>query len=177
VSKTIELLFAVPVLIVGLVWTIDVLIKFCGDAAGLLSCDESVTNQPKGDAMGKQAIGPNQEKWLQALESGEYRQGQNRLVEFDESGMKCCCLGVGALQFCESHRRDCDRLIFGEDEGEFSTGTAPPAVIRALALRGPCGDFDGGCNSLVGMNDKGVTFANIAAFCRANPEAVFTEPR
>ncbi len=31
--------------------------------------------------------------------------------------------------------------------------------------------------SLAEGNDAGATFAEIAAFCRAHPEAVFTEPR
>lgn len=33
-------------------------------------------------------------KWLAALKSGEYRQGQETLVQIEESGKQYCCLGV-----------------------------------------------------------------------------------
>lgn len=33
-------------------------------------------------------------KWLAALKSGEYEQGQGTLVRIEESGKRYCCLGV-----------------------------------------------------------------------------------
>ena len=113
-----------------------------------------------------------QEKWLQALESGKYKQTQGELCE----GGKYCCLGVATHVFNPDHQAL-------KDNGWFRDGivtrfrTAPPDVREALKLRDEHGDFvhtfdtfDG----LVDMNDSGeFTFKDIAEFIRKNPENVF----
>jgi hypothetical protein len=43
----------------------------------------------------KQKLGPNQLKWLKALESGKYKQGRWMLQHAVTK--ECCCLGVGCL--------------------------------------------------------------------------------
>lgn len=125
----------------------------------------------------KQAIGPNQEKWLQALESGEYRQYRGGGIGEFRHGEECnCCLGVYG-RISDQERRVCaDHSVDYGGEG----GYASDETIRGLALHNHMGqlintDF---ATSLAEANDsRGKTFAEIAAFCRANPEAVFVEPR
>lgn len=118
-----------------------------------------------------QAIGPNQERWLQALESGTYQQGMGWLLKDG----KHCCLGVACELFCESKTLVRDHYQFNG-----KCATAPESVVDAIALRDDLGNFvtaDGDGDALVSMNERPVSFAGIAAFCRANPEAVFTDPR
>lgn len=107
-----------------------------------------------------QPIGPNQEKWLRALESGRYKRGKGYL----HSDGHYCCLGVG----CKIYR-------IGHLE---CAGESPLKLVRKLALIGSMGEnknneFD----SLATFNDSGKTFAEIAAIVRADPGAYFSEPR
>lgn len=131
-----------------------------------------------------QAIGPNQEKWLQALESGTYLQTADWLTD---NGCYCC-LGVGCVIFKIPSRmvEDSDgnlRKGFGIVS---STGDAPNELLNLLALRDGAGKFAKDnrlvCRGqtfpfLTSANDAGVSFVEIAAFCRTHPESVFTEPR
>lgn len=101
--------------------------------------------------------------WTNALRSGEYTQGQERLKTINPDG-SCshCCLGV----LCEIQGvpqkkfEDCYRfadagcylptsiaLEFGSDEGVFADLGMP---------------FLGGFNSVAQANDEGVSFAEIA---------------
>lgn len=129
----------------------------------------------------KQAIGPNQEKWLQALESGEFKQGFGTLARVDDGVEYNCCLGVYGRVSCQRRTPSASSPIHFAYGGNASL--ASDETIAALAIRGRCGDIVDGDgkqtgNSLAGMNDLDrKSFAEIAAFCRANPEAVFTEPR
>lgn len=125
--------------------------------------------------MAKQELGPNQLKWIEALESGRYEQGRSCLCKSE----KYCCLGVACRTFgIEESGRDEGRLIF---EGECQW--APLSVIAGLGLRSRAGEFADGVrfkavSNLTDANDLGkATFSEIAAFCREHPEAVFTEPR
>lgn len=129
----------------------------------------------------KQAIGPNQEKWLQALESGEYEQG----VGFLLCTGKYCCLGVGCeLSGASKDGTDNSRLAHSFDD-EYRK--APQRTVDWLGLKSPWGFFGGHdhldckdgfrAGDLADANDHETTFPEIAAFCRENPSIVFTEPR
>lgn len=128
--------------------------------------------------MSKQELGPNQLRWIEALESGKYKQGRRCL---ESSDGKNCCLGVACRLFDAPVVEDDSTsfVIFGTD-ADCSSGIPPRDIVRKLALRSPGGKIiDGHAigSALVGANDSGATFTEIAAFCRAHPEAVFTEPR
>ncbi len=108
-----------------------------------------------------------QTQWLEALESGVYKQGRSNL-NYDD---KYCCLGVG----CE---------IFGIDKVRLTSGTclyddqglrAPKSLVEKLSLYGDIGDPSDGDNehSLAVLNDTGKTFKQIAATIRENPERYF----
>lgn len=113
----------------------------------------------------KRGVKDNQELWLQALESGKYKQGQRYL----KNGDKYCCLGVA----CE---------IFGAEKspvtGEFvfSNSILPPEIVETLGLYS---DIGNSCNkndlSLAGLNDEGKSFKEIARIIRENPEIYFRE--
>lgn len=130
-------------------------------------------------------LGPNQLRWIEALESGEYEQGcEGHLCK----NAAYCCLGVACDLFGavigEITKDDVPVVTF-DDDWQF----APSRITTALALKSSRGNSalpirptDGNAewrtfDDLVDANDEGVTFAEIAAFCRANPDAVFTESR
>jgi hypothetical protein len=112
----------------------------------------------------------NQEKWLQALESGEFKQGEGRLQEDDSY----CCLGVAC------------RVAGVQGDLKGASLTTYPDVIEAMGLTESYGcpiiTFVNGQKlySLTHMNDGlGKSFKEIAAHLRKYPEAYFvnTEPR
>lgn len=111
-----------------------------------------------------------QEQWLQALEGGEWEQGYGSLWQMTD-GQKCwCCLGVATAQLFPNHK------FLDDFEGESFSKIAPPGVVKMLKLRGECGRIlkpEIGACALTEMNDNGATFAEIAAFIRANPWQVF----
>lgn len=91
------------------------------------------------------------QKWLNALRSGEYKQGRGNLRVGDEY----CCLGVA----CEVLKDELN-LSVGESDGVTLYGsnqaTAPSQLEDALGLYGPCGehrDLQSGGPALTDLND------------------------
>lgn len=115
----------------------------------------------------------NQEKWLAALESGDYEQGKAGLRYKD----KFCCLGVACDLFFEGETRvSFNNTYYMESIGHDTF--LPPSVRKKLNMINQEGDFGGigefgNYTSLWEANDEGVPFNEIAAFIRANPELIF----
>lgn len=122
-----------------------------------------------------------QERWLAALESGEYRQVKHLLVE----NGAYCCLGVGCVIAGAKHVEADDEcgegfLLSGRVHGE----DLDRDIAMKLGLRGTTGQFlhedfsvSPKAEGLTCLNDKcGMTFQQIAAYIRANPENVFVTP-
>lgn len=100
------------------------------------------------------------EKWLQALESGEYEQGSSYLRTCND---EFCCLGVlAALSGVEWHQRTGEaKRVF---QYETETGAEQFAFSdRALNMRV---GILGYATDLAEMNDTGSSFAEIAAYIR-----------
>jgi hypothetical protein len=129
---------------------------------------------------------PNQEAWLQALESDEFTKTKGAL----ERKGSFCCLGVGCI-VAERHgvrvqRHSEEQLsLYGMKENPLIGGNLDhqSEVRKWLGLRTSTGDEYLGTaptgTALTAMNDKGMTFKEIAQIIRANPEAYFnadTEP-
>lgn len=109
-----------------------------------------------------------QKAWLTALESGKYAQGTGLMRS---KSNKFCCLGVaydlfgtgwvGPIHhYYETTTYDCHVLH--------------RSVYSKLHLQTDNGLTADGETSLTSMNDNGMSFAEIAAFIRANPEQVFS---
>lgn len=111
----------------------------------------------------KQDLGPNQLKWVEALESGEWKQCRALL----QNGDRYCCLGVASVLAGA-------RIKNGQE-------LASPDVVDWLNIRGRSGVIAGrdflDCISLAAVNDAGHTFRVIASFIRANPACVFRGPK
>lgn len=135
-------------------------------------------------------------KWLEALESGEYRQTKQNLCH----DRAFCCLGVATSIHDPGHyaisgngwrhedyedELDMSKDVVMSEYGE-DGATAPPDVVDALGISGSTGNFRFGSTfhiegnpyrmeSLVALNDKAEwTFPEIAAFIREKPWLVFT---
>ena len=88
-------------------------------------------------------------KWIKALESGRYKQTRASL-EFDG---RYCCLGV----LCKTMRIDPQTA-----KSELNYELLSESVLEKVGLR------EEEQSRLAGMNDKGNSFMEIAAYIRAN---------
>jgi hypothetical protein len=133
---------------------------------------------------------PNQEKWLKALESGEFNQTTGQLENLHPKPAHCC-LGVACVlaekdgakveRYTDHYGPDYDKRIIGGSLIDHED------VMNWLGLRSPAGlqfvdgvlvgksqsAIEKGYESLTYMNDHGKTFKEIAAIIRAHPERFF----
>lgn len=102
-------------------------------------------------------------KWVAALRSGEYKQGEGRL----RNGDKFCCLGV----LCNLHAQEHPEVAATQYDPERYMGKfyAPPCAVRRWAgfallddSNGPYVQFDLVQTQLPRLNDQGLDFAQIA---------------
>lgn len=124
-----------------------------------------------------------QEKWLTALENGEYPQCEGRLRK--ESGY--CCLGVAADLIDNTAWRRIPPIATREGGWSWHEELDVLKVYEELNLRGRTGLIDWELYKgekehpfriyadLAELNDQGHSFAEIAAFIRENPTLVFTK--
>jgi hypothetical protein len=102
------------------------------------------------------------EKWICALESGEYKQCQGRLMKhlnaFD--GFGYCCLGVLTDLYIKEKGLDWDKNRYGDFSFEDRDAFLPESVIRISGLSEEEEDV------LAQMNDEGASFKVIAQFIR-----------
>lgn len=123
---------------------------------------------------------PNQEKWLKALESGEFKQTTKVLENTGVAGhLGFCCLGVACVVAeregvpVERHMSLSEKVLKGVDL------TAQPLVRQWLGLNTHNGFpttlriLDANKLCLVNLNDNGKSFKEIAQIVRANPEHYF----
>ena len=114
----------------------------------------------------------NAKLWVEALESGEFKQVRGKLAD----DISYCCLGVS----CEVYQREVGGLkITRTHEGlrvyDGAVGALPGIVRDWLGLRSIAGSFARGLRSLSGDNDRGVDFPGIAATVRSEPAGLFAE--
>lgn len=125
-----------------------------------------------------------QEKWLQALESGEYRQGKYNLAIRAKESVEYCCLGVA----CEIANKYPDfpkvEPSISETRIKFAgePHLLPGRLLMPLGLRSTAGQFiktavyqGNQYVSLTDMNDRGLTHKEIAVYIRKNPDNVFRQ--
>lgn len=113
-----------------------------------------------------------QEKWLTALESGHYKQGKGSLRKNDAY----CCLGV-ACEVCGIVPTKIDTHYYSYDLEQLEL---PQKAKNLLNIRHTEGCFTKAIvvngrtwKRLTNMNDNNMSFKDIAATIRANPEKVF----
>ena len=131
-------------------------------------------------------------KWVKALRSGKYKQGEAYLCQITSKGKKHCCLGVLTEMYQAEqkakkkkalptkvgkiyHDASFDVVKYGG--GEYAAEGLPVAVRRWAGIEGRLGElFDVGLDgvgvyeSLSRMNDEGHSFKKIANFIEKNYE-------
>ena len=124
-------------------------------------------------------LGPLQEEWLQALESGKYEQGIGRLhtTSTVQGQDAFCCLGVACDLIKEkfpelvSINRFSDGLVSYNEE----TSVLPVKVMVQMNFINQNPDIEWE-HSLASMNDSGKSFCTIAHAIRKKPELIFEGP-
>lgn len=124
-------------------------------------------------------LNPNVEKWLEALESGEYEQGRTYLHTKENGVEEYCCLGVA----CEVAQANGIELKVEVENGAFyydgSSAFLPHVVQEWVRLAfsdgSPNDDYYSTLSSLTSMNDKGVPFREIAQYIRENYHKLATD--
>ena len=121
-------------------------------------------------------------KWVKALRSGKYKQGQVYLKQFHDNGKtEHCCLGVLCELYndemkknhkkmlstkirCKNSGTDC--VTFNNKEGEL-----PKIVMKWSGVKDSIGRYStDDTGSLADMNDTGKTFKTISNFIEKNVE-------
>lgn len=103
------------------------------------------------------------ELWIEALTSGEYKQGRRLLHNIDN---EFCCLGV----LCDLHSKETGEkwmqpALFHDHTGHRYNGYSgilPDVVMEWAGLDSDIGEYEAGCGALTTDNDNGLTFAEIA---------------
>ena len=120
-------------------------------------------------------LGPFQQKWVDALRSGKYKQGKNALrTENDEF----CCLGVledvmgtpcvkGGIGLVQTIRGN--KYAYHHSKTDFSIGVLTRKTYEDLKIT------NRGQTKLIDMNDSGASFDEIADFIENNYDFMFVE--
>ena len=131
-------------------------------------------------------LGKNQEKWLEALESGRYNQTTGRLARRSNDGsVRYCCLGVACdiSGIAKWQRSDDGTLKYAQQHEEL-----PSSVMKRLGIKDQAGcllsedgdirsDKKTGFGCLTAMNDGRWSFKRIAKFIRENTDLIFSKSK
>lgn len=134
-------------------------------------------------------IGPLQEFWLQQLEKHPNKQMHEFLGKGNARSYKACCLGEGAICTYRFKKKKFNHLF--DVDGYLNLGenyayyTLPSEFVNQLGLYDMQGEIRrtkhnkkaSRYTSLADMNDRGVTWPEIAKFIRENPSLVFKESK
>lgn len=131
--------------------------------------------------MPKVPLTPVQQAWVDALRSGNYKQGQAVLRDADG---RSCCLGVACEMAVDAgvlsdehvktkYSEDAEKTVVFYDRAELYP---PSTVVKWLGLRNDRGGWDESArnnHTLAGANDDGKTFAEIADLIEEHADTLF----
>lgn len=121
-------------------------------------------------------LNENAKLWIEALRSGEYEQGRDKL----QSEKGYCCLGVAASVYEKSTGNTLVKCPEGRLPGEWLDESYLP-VKQWLGLRHSDGGFTPPQNpiksvdTLAELNDSGVSFLQLADLIESEPEELFLD--
>lgn len=112
----------------------------------------------------------NQKKWISALRSGEYQQGKHKLQTDSNS---FCCLGVA----CKVYEKETGVKLPTDSNGNIKGGClySYKQVMRWVGLRTDTGKPKNGSLPLTKLNDRGISFRDIADILEISPEEYFAQ--
>ena len=121
-------------------------------------------------------------KWVKALRSGKYKQGQMYLKQFYDNGKtEHCCLGVLCELYNDEMKKNHKKMLStkirnknsGTDCVTFNNkeGELPKIVMKWSGVKDSIGRYStDDTGSLADMNDTGKTFKTISNFIEKNVE-------
>lgn len=113
-------------------------------------------------------LGPNQLKWIEALESGEYEQGQTCALRVQN---RYCCLGVAEELFNTIYRVRVDNVV---EYGNLYDNCSAYSTLKTRKLLKLTNE---GMALAVKLNDNDcLSFPAIAEYIRYHPDEFFTQP-
>ena len=114
----------------------------------------------------------HRQEWVTALRSGDYQQTTSVL----RSQAGYCCLGVACDISGLGRWEDVNGNMykFKMGSGLFSCVDLPIEVAEYYGIVSTCGDIHQE-DSLIGMNDRGCSFTEIAKFIEDKPEEFLRE--
>jgi hypothetical protein len=109
-------------------------------------------------------------KWIAALRSGKYKQGQFRLHTIDDNGTsKFCCLGVACDLAVKAGVINKPKI---NEYGDFiynrEVAVLPKKIMKWLGIKSNDGSVEELKHSLIGLNDSGWSFKRIASYIEKN---------
>ncbi len=105
-------------------------------------------------------------KWVKALRSGKYKQGQKSLCTVKGKTAKYCCLGVLCHILKTPYEKCGDLKRYDED-----TAVLPSSVLEKAGMHSCWGETRSGhFSSLTHLNDDGKSFNEIADFIEQHAE-------
>lgn len=124
-------------------------------------------------------LNKNAQAWVEALESGRYKQGAGWLCH-TPAGKRTklyCCLGVACELFAKDHKIALSTMHDGNINAfDGATELIPTRVQKWLGLRNNSGSSES-YYTLAEMNDEGISFKKIAKFIRSKPKGLFGAPQ
>ena len=126
-------------------------------------------------------------KWIKALRSGKYKQGQSLLKQYDAKNQpRHCCLGVLCELYNETMKKNHKKILtvnktsnngFCPENGYVTFSgegeSLPPVVKKWAGMKSNNGEIDYRFyGSLADMNDSGKTFKTISNTIEKNIESL-----
>ena len=126
--------------------------------------------------MSKQELGERQKNLVEALRSGDYKQGRGLLRTKED---KFCCLGIACdlIDYFQWQDFGSGYYYTPKEKGALNSTSLNEQVRAYYGFRGHLGKSKDiiNFNGLSKLNDFGYTFEQIADIIEAHPEQYFTE--
>lgn len=125
--------------------------------------------------MAKFKLGPLQKEWVKMLRKHKDHQIDSKLGEIENGEWKACCLGLACMIL---NKKKKITTLFQEGTLKDLENVSFLASFKRFRLRDDNGSFKetiDGHDSLVEMNDAGVSWEEIANVIEKNPDLIFTK--
>ncbi len=123
----------------------------------------------------------NAKAWVEALESGKFKQTRGKLTKISTRGLlSYCCLGVACELYRQAHIKTIidDKKHIGVRAYDGELNMLPERVQKWLGIRTNNGAYvtDKGIGDLIDDNDsRCLSFKKIAAIIRLEPKGLFVK--
>jgi hypothetical protein len=118
-------------------------------------------------------------KWVNALRSGKYKQGQGALKQYNDKGQaQHCCLGVLCELYNDTMKKNRKKILSEEFDAGYvrlnnNITSLPHEVMEWAGIEDNFGEFmTHPYGSLADLNDLGKSFTTIATIIEENWQSI-----